>query len=75
MRSSRSVATAAGPRTARLFWLSVGFSNTTMEAQAFAKVVAAAPGVNPHFVFVDDAQGAQAASQAANPDSQLLASQ
>src|SRR5258708_25218375 len=49
--------------------VSVGMSNTTMESQTFAKLVSSDPGVNPHFVFVDGAQGAQAADQAATATS------
>src|SRR5258708_21116950 len=49
--------------------VSVGMSNTTMESQTFAKLVSADARVNPHFVFLDGAQGAQAADQAADASS------
>ncbi len=58
-----------GSQDGKVVLVSVGISNTTMESQTLAKLAAADARVNPHFVFLDGAQGAQAAGQAANASS------
>lgn len=49
--------------------ISIGMSNTTMESQAFAKLLESAPGINPKFLFVDGAQGGQVAGITADAKS------
>lgn len=53
----------------KIVLLSIGMSNTTMEFQAFQKLAAADTALNPRLVVVDGAQGGQAASITADPQS------
>ncbi len=53
---------------------SIGMSNTTQESQAFRKLLATTPGVNPRLVFADCAQGGQTAAVTARGGFQLLES-
>lgn len=48
--------------------LTVGFSNTTMESQAFKKVSDADPERNPRVTVVDGAVGGRDAIELSNPD-------
>ena len=45
----------------RIVFLSIGMSNTTQETQAFLKLAAQDPGLNPKLALVDGAQGGQTA--------------
>jgi hypothetical protein len=56
-------ASAAG----RIVFLTIGMSNTTQETQAFLKLAAADPTVNPQVALVDGAQGGQTARITADP--------
>ena len=51
----------------RIVMISTGMSNTTMESQAFQKMLGEAGGIHPRFVFVDCAQGGQTARITADP--------
>ena len=51
----------------RIVMISIGMSNTTIESQVFAKMLASGAGVNPKLLFVDCAQGGQVAGITANP--------
>jgi hypothetical protein len=53
----------------RIVLMSVGVSNTTMEFQTFQQIAVADKALNPKLVIVDGAQPGQAASEAANPQS------
>src|SRR5712692_3083406 len=52
----------------KIVMISTGMSNTTMESQVFAKVVAGASGVNPKYQFVDCAQGGQTTLVTSRPE-------
>jgi hypothetical protein len=51
----------------RIAFLTIGMSNTTMESQAFLRLAAADPSVNPQVTLVDGAQGGQTARITADP--------
>lgn len=51
----------------RIVFLTIGMSNTTMESQAFLRLAAADPSVNPRLTLVDGAQGGQTAHITADP--------
>ncbi len=51
----------------KIVLLSIGMSNTTQEFQAFMKLAASEPGLNPRLVIVDGAQGGQTARITADP--------
>jgi hypothetical protein len=53
----------------KIVFLSIGYSNTTMEFQHFQKVAAADKELNPKLVIVDGAQGGQSAEVIADPTS------
>lgn len=53
----------------RIVLLSIGMSNTTQEFQAFQKLAAQDPRLNPKLVIVDGAQGGQTARITGRPDS------
>jgi len=57
----------------RIVLLTIGMSNTTMESQAFLKLAAADPGVNPKLTLVDGAQGGQSAHITADPQASFWA--
>jgi hypothetical protein len=52
----------------RIVFLTIGMSNTTMESQAFLRLAAADPSVNPQLTLVDGAQGGQTAHITADPE-------
>ena len=52
----------------KIVLLTCGMSNTTQESQAFKKLAAADPALNPRLVIVDGAQGGQTAAITAQPD-------
>src|SRR5437773_1725116 len=52
----------------KIVMVSTGMSNTTMESQAFAKLLKEASGINPKYQFVDCAQGGQTTTITAKPD-------
>jgi hypothetical protein len=52
----------------KIVMVSTGMSNTTMESQAFAKLLKEASGINPKYQFVDCAQGGQTALVTSKPD-------
>lgn len=70
-----AIAAAVGPRDAagvpsaagKYVFVSLGMSNTTQEFAAFLPLAAAEPGRDPHLVFVDGAQGGQAADAWSDP--------
>ena len=53
----------------RIVLLSIGMSNTTQEFQAFQRLAAHEPGLNPKLAIVDGAQGGQTARITADPRS------
>ncbi|MCX7013034.1 MAG: hypothetical protein NTW86_10845 [Candidatus Sumerlaeota bacterium] len=53
----------------KIVFMSVGFSNTSLEFSAFTKAVAEEKGLNPHLVAVNGAIGMQPAQAAADPNS------
>src|SRR5258707_10079218 len=56
-----------GSAAGRIVFLTIGMSNTTQETQAFLKLAAADPTVNPQVALVDGAQGGQTARITADP--------
>jgi len=48
--------------------LSIGMSNTAQASQGFQRALAGEPNKNPHFVFVNGAQGGMTASAIQDPD-------
>lgn len=58
------------PMSGKIVWLSIGMSNTTMEAQQFIKQANAFAGKNPKLKLVDGAQGGQTAQIVATPGNQ-----
>ena len=58
------------PVNGKVVWLSIGMSNTTMEAQQFIKQANAFSGKNPKLKLVDGAQGGQTAQIVATPGNQ-----
>jgi hypothetical protein len=52
----------------KIVLLSIGMSNTTQEFQAFRRLVAADPEVNPAVVPIDGAQGGMTAARIRNPE-------
>jgi hypothetical protein len=52
----------------KIVLLTTGMSNTTMESQAFIKLAAGDPQINPHVLLLDGAQGGQTAKVIAKPD-------
>ncbi|HMC97852.1 MAG TPA: T9SS type A sorting domain-containing protein [Flavobacteriales bacterium] len=58
---------AADAVNGKVVWLSIGFSNATMETQAFIPLATALPDLNPHLALVDGAQGGQTAMILSTP--------
>ncbi|MEY4941373.1 MAG: hypothetical protein RIQ93_3108 [Verrucomicrobiota bacterium] len=52
----------------KIVLLTCGMSNTTQESQAFIRLAAADPSLNPRVVIIDGAQGAQSAGVTAQAD-------
>lgn len=83
LAAGRSLAEAVTPLDAQgnpdpkgaVVLISVGMSNTTQEFQAFLRLAEAEPGLNPHLVLVDGAQGGQAANTTADPEAAFWAVQ
>jgi lysophospholipase L1-like esterase len=63
LRLAKSIA----PIDGKIVFLTIGMSNTTQETQAFLKLAAHDPEINPSLVLVDGAQGAQVARITADP--------
>jgi hypothetical protein len=59
------------PVDGKIVLLSIGMSNTTQEFQAFEKLAAADPDLNPRLLIVDGAQGGQTAAITAQPQSKF----
>jgi hypothetical protein len=53
----------------KVVMISIGMSNTTIESQAFAALLATQQGIAPKFQFVDCAQGGQVAIVTSRPQS------
>jgi hypothetical protein len=63
IRLAKSIA----PIDGRIVFLTIGMSNTTQETQAFLRLAARDPEINPKVTLVDGAQGGQTAAITANP--------
>jgi lysophospholipase L1-like esterase len=64
LRLAKSIAATDG----KIVFLTIGMSNTTQETQAFQKLAARDPEINPKLVIVDGAQGGQTARITADPN-------
>ena len=61
------------PVNGKVAWLSIGFSNATMETQAFIPLATALPDLDPHLVLVDGALGGQTCTILSTTDDQSYA--